>query len=78
MQVQVYRSPRKDLLYLYVRVEDDLSRVPEELLKQFGTPEPALTFELTADRTLAREDPEKVRQNLVDQGFHLQLPPADE
>jgi len=35
-----------------------------------------LDVELTAERKLAREDPEEVRANLAARGFHLQFPPA--
>jgi uncharacterized protein YcgL (UPF0745 family) len=73
----VYRSSRKDFLYLYVTADDGLERVPDELMKQFGEPEKTLSFELTADRTLAREDPVKIMANLQEKGYHLQLPPAD-
>jgi uncharacterized protein YcgL (UPF0745 family) len=36
-----------------------------------------MTLELTPDRTLARADPEQVRQQLETQGYYLQLPPSD-
>ena len=73
----VYKSPGKEDYYLYVQAEDGLSRVPAELLKQFGDLEKALSFELDEDRRLAREDPAIVMQNLKDKGYHLQLPPGD-
>ncbi len=74
----VYKSSKKENLYIYVVSDDGLSRVPEELLAQFGNPEKALTFTLTKDRSLAKEDPETVITNLNEQGYHLQLPPADD
>lgn len=74
----VYRSSRKENLYLYVRADEGLTRVPEDLLAQFGDAEKALSFELTADRKLAREDPERVIASLEENGYHLQLPPADD
>ena len=77
MEVDVYRSPRKDLLYLYVAASEGLSRVPEALLLKFGEPQKTLSIELTAERKLAREDPAKVLANLETQGYHLQLPPAE-
>lgn len=72
---EVYRSARHENMYLYVRVEDGMSRVPDALLRHFGEAVPALTFELTAERRLAREDARIVMQNLLEQGYHLQLPP---
>jgi uncharacterized protein YcgL (UPF0745 family) len=74
----VYRSSTKENLYIYVVAEDGLSKVPKDLLSQFGEPVKAMSFTLTEDRSLAKEDPEKVLQNLNEQGFHVQLPPADD
>jgi uncharacterized protein YcgL (UPF0745 family) len=61
--------------YLYVNRDDGLSKVPEDLLAKFGDVEKALSFTLTADRRLAKEDPSKVMSSLDDPGYHLQLPP---
>ncbi len=78
MECDVYKSVKKENYYLYVESGEGLDRVPEALLKQFGEVEKALTFELTPDRRLAREDAEQVISNLQSQGYHLQLPPADD
>ena len=77
MKVAVYKTPGQKDLFLYVAEEDGLSRVPETLLQKFKTPEMALMFDLDGERTLAREDPNKVLQNIREEGFHLQLPPAE-
>ena len=37
--VKVYKTRRKVDLYLYVDFEEDLGRVPDELLERFGRPE---------------------------------------
>ena len=55
-----------------------MASVPDELLAQFGEPEKALSFTLTQERDLAKEDPMQVLQNLLQQGYHLQLPLAEE
>ncbi len=71
----IYRSPRKDEMYLYLRSEDDFSAVPQALLSRFGTPVKVMELSLTSQRTLAREDVNRVMENLRNQGFHLQMPP---
>ena len=76
MNCWIYRSPKKDEMYLYLAKEDDFDVVPEELLKRFGTPTQIMELELTPERKLAREDVEKVKANLTDKGFHLQMPPT--
>lgn len=71
----VYRSPRKQEMYLYLAVEDDFEQVPDELLRQFGEPILVIELELNPQRALAREDVNKVMSNLRGQGYHLQMPP---
>ena len=73
----VYKGLEKEDYYLYVNSEDGLSRVPQALQDRFGGLEKTLSFELTRDRRLAREDAAVVYENLIEQGYHLQLPPAD-
>ena len=71
----VYRSPRKQEMYLYLAEEDDFDLVPDALLERFGQPILVIELELSAERKLAREDVDTVMANLRNQGFHLQLPP---
>ena len=40
----IYRSPKKEGMYLYVDKAEDLARVPEALLQSFGKPEQAMTL----------------------------------
>jgi uncharacterized protein YcgL (UPF0745 family) len=72
----VYKSDKKDGLYLYVDHAEGLVRVPEALLMQFGVPRLTLSFELHVDRRMARQDPQVVLKNLNADGYHMQLPPA--
>jgi uncharacterized protein len=74
----IYRSPKEEGLYLYVDKTEGFARVPEELLKQFGKPELAMTLLLESGRKLARADSGKVLLAIAAQGFYLQLPPFRE
>ena len=74
----IYKSPRKNEMYLYVLKAEALSRVPEGLLPFFGTPVHAFDLVLTPERKLAREDIHQVLENLDKQGYHLQMPPPEE
>lgn len=71
----VYRSPRKDEMYLYLLAQDDFACVPQALLQRFGKPVMVMQLTLSPQRNLAREDVVKVMENLRAQGFHLQMPP---
>lgn len=73
LRCYIYRSPRKADYYLYTREKDDFDDIPAELLKAFGEPEFSFQFELTPQRSLAKEDAAQVYRNLQDQGFHLQI-----
>jgi len=72
----VYKSDKKEGLYLYVDRLEGLERVPEALLLQFGLPRLTLSFELNSQRRMARQDPLVVLKNLSTDGYHIQLPPA--
>jgi uncharacterized protein YcgL (UPF0745 family) len=74
----IYKSPRKNEMYLYVLKGEELSRVPEQLLAAFGPPALAFSMVLTPERSLAREDIHKVLANLDSQGYHLQMPPPED
>jgi len=74
----IYRSPKEQGLYLYVSQSENLSRVPDELLKRFGKPELAMTLLIRPGRKLARADATKVIHTIEEQGFYLQLPPQKE
>lgn len=74
----VYKSPRKNEMYLYVDKREALKRVPEALLAVFGTPQLVFDIVLSPERTLAREDIGTVLENLEKQGFHLQMPPPED
>lgn len=74
--VSIFRSSKKEGMYLYVDKQEGLDRVPEPLQQQFGKAELAMTLVLTPERKLARADASKVLQSIADQGFYLQLPPS--
>jgi uncharacterized protein YcgL (UPF0745 family) len=75
---EIYRSPKEEGMYLYVKKEEGLSKVPEDLLKLFGKPQQAMVLLLTPEKKLAHASVEKVAESLESQGFYLQLPPRNE
>jgi uncharacterized protein YcgL (UPF0745 family) len=74
----IYRSRRKDELYLYLREPDRFDLVPEPLRRLFGEPVLVMELNLDGDRRLARVDAAQVRQALAAVGFFLQMPPVRE
>lgn len=71
----IYRSSKRDQTYLYVEKKDDFSRVPEDLMKSFGTPQLAMVLSLEGREKLASADIDKVKEALKEEGFYLQVPP---
>ena len=78
----IYKSPKRNEMYLYlyksVDKRDALKAVPESLLVAFGPPIHTFDLVLSPERALAREDIHKVLANLESQGYHLQMPPAED
>ena len=77
MKCVVYKGSRKPDAYLYVQHEGDFSQVPESLLELMGSLQFVLSFDLTADSTLAQAPVKEVLEQLRNRGFYLQLPPSD-
>jgi uncharacterized protein YcgL (UPF0745 family) len=71
----IYKSARKDEMYLYLAAEDGYAELPDLLRQHFGRPLFVMQLDLGPDKPLARADVEVVMQALRDQGYYLQMPP---
>ena len=78
MVCAIYRSPKKEGMYLFVDKKDGLDKMPESLRPIFGEPQFAMTLMLKADRKLARADKDEVEQSIREKGYYLQMPPSTE
>ena len=76
MQCVIYKGKRKPGAYLFVERADDFSRVPATLMQMMGPMEPVMTLDLASREILVACDPAEVREQLVGNGYFLQLPPA--
>ena len=70
----IYKSRKKEGMYLYINKKDDFSEVPEQLMQMFGTPQFVMVIKLEG-RKLALVDIEKVKESLKKDDYFLQLPP---
>ncbi|MEE2732684.1 MAG: YcgL domain-containing protein [Pseudomonadota bacterium] len=73
----VYRSDKKEGMYIYVPKQEPFEQVPEALMQTFGTPGHVMDLMLTPERTLARVDVKQVIQGIQQNGYYLQMPPAE-
>jgi len=78
MLCAVYKSLKKEQTYLFVKTRDDFSSVPDGLMTTFGTPNLVTLFNLSTKTKLGFADLTKVKSNLNEHGFYLQLPPPPE
>jgi uncharacterized protein YcgL (UPF0745 family) len=78
MLCAIYKSAKKAQMYLFVKTRDDFSLVPEQLMAMFGTPTLVTLTNLATKTKLAFADLEKVKANLDDEGYYLQMPPPQE
>lgn len=74
----IYKSPKKEHTYLFVKTRDDFSTVPAPLMLTFGTPILVTLINLATKEKLAFADLARVKINLIEQGYYLQLPPPKE
>ncbi|KMT66506.1 YcgL domain-containing protein [Catenovulum maritimum] len=78
MLCAVYKSSKKDETFLYLPKRDDFSKVPEDFMAVFGTPIFVLMIDISKRKSLALVDIEKVKKEIVDPGYFIQLPPPKE
>ncbi|MGR8941457.1 MAG: YcgL domain-containing protein [Gammaproteobacteria bacterium] len=76
MQCYIYKSIKKQDIYIYLRNRDDFTCLPAPLLESLGRMEFVFCLEITPERKLANADPSRVIDNLSQHGFFLQLPPV--
>lgn len=76
MNAYIYKSTKKEELYLYIIRKDDFSDVPQALYDSMGKePVFVMEIELSPERKLARENAATVINSLEKNGFHVQIPP---
>ncbi|MCL1039105.1 YcgL domain-containing protein [Shewanella submarina] len=78
MLCAVYKSSRKADTYLFVNKRDCFDDVPEALMEMFGAPQLVMVFPIAQREHLGLADINRVRTELADKGYYLQLPPPPE
>lgn len=74
---EIFRSSRKEEMYLYVDRAKGLADVPEALMARFGEPSSVMVLLLDSERKLARANAAEVLEKIEQQGFYLQMPPSE-
>ncbi|MWQ98797.1 hypothetical protein GQA09_33285, partial [Escherichia coli] len=74
----IYKSPKREGMFLYVAKRDQFDSVPEALRQMFGKPQFVMLFNLNGEKQLKRSKNEEVLQAIQTQGFFLQMPPPPE
>jgi len=78
VKCSVFRSGLKGFTYIFLADKHKFEDLPAPLREAFGEPEFVMSLELTAERKLALEDVNQVMQNLIEYGYHLQMPPQED
>jgi len=75
---EIFLSPKRDEMYLYVDKQKGIKELPEELMQHFGKPQAVMTLLITPTTKLARVEAKEVYKGLISKGYYLQMPPARE
>ncbi len=78
MNCVVFRSDKKQGAYLYLSNDKSMEDVPDELVNLLGNCTQVMELNLDQHQKLATEDINVVKQNINDQGYHLQMPPKNQ
>ncbi|MDF0535954.1 YcgL domain-containing protein [Shewanella yunxiaonensis] len=71
----VYKSRRKADTYLFIKQKDKFDDVPAALMEVFGQPQLVMLLPIERRQHLGLADINKVRVELQEKGYYLQLPP---
>lgn len=73
----IYKSSRKEHTYIYINEKEKFDDIPEVLMSTLGELSFVMELELYPEKFLAQANAADVIAKLKEQGFYLQLPPAD-
>jgi len=74
MMCDIYRSDTKTGLYVYLEKDKKIQDLPGELIKLIGRNTKVMELDLSSREKLANEDIQTVKANLIEQGYHVQVP----
>lgn len=74
----IFKSVKKDGMYLYVPRKEQFAKVPAPLLEMFGRPAHVMDMLLQPGKKLANAEIDKVMNEIREKGFYLQMPPPTE
>lgn len=78
MLCAVYKTKKKEGMYLYVQTRDNFEAVPEILMEQFGKPELAMMLALDKHEQIGTIAKDALVEALNEKGYYLQMPPKQE
>ena len=70
----IYRSDTKTGLYIYLEKDKEIADLPDELIKLIGKHTNVMELDLNTRTKLANEDISTVKTNLLEKGYHVQMP----
>ncbi len=74
MLCAVYKTRRKEGMYLYLPKKEQFDAVPEALMKTFGKPQFVMLVAVEKHAKIAGVDTEVLQKALKEEGFYLQMP----
>ena len=78
MLCAIYKSKKREGMYLYVAKRDYFDEVPETLRQVFGTPIFVMLFNLKGNKSLVQADNQEVLKHIEEHGYYLQMPKQEE
>lgn len=73
MLCAIYKSAKKDGMYLYIEKRDQFDVIPETLRTAFGQPIFVMLFNLDSAKSLIQAKNQDVITQIKEQGFYLQM-----
>lgn len=72
--ISIYKSPKREGMYVYLEKERGLSKLPESLIELFGKPILVTHMMVDENKKFAKVNVNDLLNSLKEKGFYLQVP----
>lgn len=72
--ISIYRSPKREGMYIYLEKETGPQQLPEGLTALFGTPVLVTHMMVGDNKQFAKFNAQDLFRAITDKGFYLQMP----
>lgn len=72
--ISIYKSPKKEGMYIYLNKASSIDEIPKALLELFGAPVLVTHMIVEEDKKFSKFEAKELLASVKEKGFYLQMP----